>query len=377
MNGLLSDPQGMGLLSLGLRLMSTPGGFASALGQSGMGALGDMQRVEESVNRRKTQAMQEQMLQMQLEQAKRASARQQQMESAATQSYTPGTAPHGMSLGDGEGDITVPGKAAAFDMKGFAERMAALGDPSYLIQMMPKPEETKYHTVNGSLVRTGGGGVGEVFRAPEKPEKMPEALRTLALIHGEGSPEYLAAAKKLAQKMTTHQPGTNVSINTGQKGYENESKLRNDFKSEPIYKEYNDMKTAYAQITSALKQGTPIGDTAAATKIMKLLDPGSVVRESELGMAMAAAGKMDRLENFLRMQMSGEKLTPTQRTDFGALAAELMRAASQAYNAKRSEYENFGKQYQLNPSVLGPAAVIPQPEQPNNDGFSIRPLPGN
>lgn len=149
-------------------------------------------------------------------------------------------------------------------------------------------------------------------------------------------------------------PSTSVSVNTGQKGYENESRLRNDFKAEPIYKDFADMKSAHAQIKASIAQGTPIADTAAATKIMKLLDPGSVVRESELGVAMAAAGKMDRLTNYVQMQVSGAKLTPQQRKDFGALADELMNAATQAYNSKRSEYEKFGKGYGLNPEVLGP-----------------------
>lgn len=163
-----------------------------------------------------------------------------------------------------------------------------------------------------------------------------------------------------AKKQVARAGASNVSVNTGQKGYENESKLRNDFKSEPIYKDFQDMKSAHAQIKTALTQGTPIADTAAATKIMKLLDPGSVVRESELGMAMAAAGKMDRMQNYVQMQVSGQKLTPTQRKDFGSLADELMNAASQSYNAKRGEYEQFGKTYGLNPAVLGPGAVSPK-----------------
>lgn len=153
---------------------------------------------------------------------------------------------------------------------------------------------------------------------------------------------------------------TTVSVNTGQKGYENESKLRNDFKSEPIYKAYQDMKDAHAQIKAGIAQENPVGDLATATKIMKLLDPGSVVRESELAMAMAASGRMDRLQNFVQMQMSGQKLTPTQRKEFGVLADDLMAAASQSYNAKHGEYEGFGKSYGLNPQVLGPKAVDPK-----------------
>ena len=56
------------------------------------------------------------------------------------------------------------------------------------------------------------------------------------------------------------------------------------------------------------------------------------------------------------MKISGESLTPQQRVDFESLAGELHAAAAQAYNAKRLEYENTGKRYGLDPSVLGAAS---------------------
>lgn len=148
-------------------------------------------------------------------------------------------------------------------------------------------------------------------------------------------------------------PKLQVSLNEGQKGFENESKLRSDFKSEPIYKDYADMKSAYGQIKASLKMESPIGDVGGATKMMKLFDPGSVVRESELGIAMAAAGKIDRLKNFVDMWASGKKLTPTQRKDFSALADELFDVAGKVYNETRGNYEQQGQRYNLNTSVLG------------------------
>jgi hypothetical protein len=152
-----------------------------------------------------------------------------------------------------------------------------------------------------------------------------------------------------------------VDMTGGQKGFENEMKLASAFKQEPIYKDFSDMQAAFGQVVSSLSAGTPIGDVAGATKIMKLLDPGSVVRESELAIAMAASGRMDRLQNYFNNMMSGQKLTPTQRDDFKALANELYAAAGQAYNQKRGEYEGFGQAYgfkNLN-TALGAPAKIP------------------
>tara|TARA_R110000868_G_scaffold93964_2_gene259768 strand:- start:1334 stop:2659 length:1326 start_codon:yes stop_codon:yes gene_type:complete len=179
-------------------------------------------------------------------------------------------------------------------------------------------------------------------------------------------------------------PKTNVTVPVdmtgGQKGFENEMKLGGAFKQEPIYKDFSDMKSSYGQVISALGQGTPIGDVAGATKVMKLLDPGSVVRESELGIAMSAAGRMDRLQNYFTNMMSGQKLTPTQREDFKALSNELYAAAGDAYNKKRKEYEEFGTAYGFKNlgTALGTPATVPSVMRGGGGGGgATRPSLGN
>jgi hypothetical protein len=168
-------------------------------------------------------------------------------------------------------------------------------------------------------------------------------------------------------------PRTTVTVpdfTAGEKGFKNEMQLSGAFKGEPIYKDFSDMRSAYGQVVSSLSQGTPIGDVAGATKVMKLLDPGSVVRESELGIAMAASGRMDRLQNYFSNFMSGQKLTPTQREDFKALSNELYAAAGQAYNQKRDEYKSFGSAYGFKnlDTALGEPAKIPSIVKPQKAG---------
>jgi hypothetical protein len=177
------------------------------------------------------------------------------------------------------------------------------------------------------------------------------------------------------------QIATQVNVNPEQKGFENEMKLAGAFKQEPVYKDYQDVKSAFGQVVSSLSQGTPIGDVAGATKVMKLLDPGSVVRESELGIAMAASGRMDRLQNYFSNMMSGRKLTPTQIDDFKALSNELYSAAGQAYNQKRKEYQGFGEAYNFKnlDAALGAPATIPSlmRTRPGVSGGATRPSLGN
>lgn len=168
----------------------------------------------------------------------------------------------------------------------------------------------------------------------------------------------LGAKKQIAQA-----GASSVNINNGQKGFENELKLRGDFKQEPVYKAHQEMQSAHSQIKQSLAKASPAGDLAGATKIMKLLDPGSVVRESELGMAMAATGLLDRVQNYASNIISGNKLTPKQRQDFQQLADALYGESVKVYNSKRGEYQKLGSEYGLNAdrAVGAPASLAQKP----------------
>ena len=210
----------------------------------------------------------------------------------------------------------------------------------------------------------------------ENMQLLEAAPNEVRLLKATGTPVTLRNVMELKRSGAA---STVVNMNEGQKGLDNVMKVASAFKGEPIYKDFNDMKSAYGQVISSLDAGTPIGDVAGATKVMKLLDPGSVVRESELGIAMAAAGRMDRLQNYFNNLMTGEKLTPKQRIDFKSLSNELYAAAGQAYNQKRSEYEGFGNAYQLpnlNTALGAPAnvpSVVRQPPQAGGSGLTWDP----
>jgi hypothetical protein len=195
-----------------------------------------------------------------------------------------------------------------------------------------------------------GGGTTEM----KGGEKKTTDQRDYELAKSQGFPgsfiEFQIASKK---------PVTNVSVNTGQHGFDNALKLRSDFRAEPIYKGFEETKAAKLQIDQAAKMATPAGDLAAATKIMKILDPGSVVRESELGMAMAATGVQDRVRNYAQMVLDGTKLTPSQRKDFTELSNKLYNASAEQFNQKRDEYAGIAQRNNLDvDAAVGAPAKI-------------------
>ena len=184
---------------------------------------------------------------------------------------------------------------------------------------------------DGSLREVGAGG-----------EKMSDTQRNYLQAQKEGYQgtffEYQRDLKKAGAS----------NINLGdQKVFDNTLKLRGDFRSEPVYKGFQEIESAYGQINKGLDAKSPAGDLAAATKFMKLLDPTSVVRESELAMAMAATGALDRLYNYAKMLTTGEKLTPSQRDDFRTLANDFYSTSYNQYNTKRDEYVGIAERNKL------------------------------
>ena len=270
--------------------------------------------------------------------------------------------PESLQFGKAEPAIR-NGKVVMIQTNPFGEERVVQGGMSF--------EEVKFGDAkpairNGKVVMVQTNAFGEErivsgaapYQEPPSDIVATEYIRGSSLA-GTGQPG-MAAVGQYREQL---RPSTTVTVADGQKGFENEMKLASAFKGEPIYKEFQGMRTAFNQVNAALDAGTPIGDLAGATKIMKLMDEGSVVRETELAMAMAASGRMDRLRNYFSLWASGNKLTPTQRDDFKALSNELYAAGVQAYNAKRDEYKAFGNAYKFKnlDAALGAPATAPSP----------------
>ena len=106
----------------------------------------------------------------------------------------------------------------------------------------------------------------------------------------------------------------------------------------------------YQQIQAFADDPSAAGDIAMVFAYMKLLDPGSVVRESEYATAQQAGSIIDRatVGQYNRL-IAGERLTPTQRADFANKSKVLYEQALSGYeNILASETQratNFGLEF--------------------------------
>lgn len=220
------------------------------------------------------------------------------------------------------------------------------------------PAAPKYHVVGGSLVPepgAGGGQVAPVYTAPEKADKDAGAW---------SEPYQLGGAMVQKNSRTgevrtavSRPPVTNVNttIRENDKKFEKEDKLRNDYTANPKVKASAEMDSAFKLIEAAYQNPSAANDLAMATKYMKILDPTSVVRESEFALAVSATGLLDKVQNYAASVLQGKKLNPAQRKDFYDSAKAINDSFQQGRAVVDQEYAEIATGYGLDPKNVIPS----------------------
>lgn len=341
------DPKTAAILSLGQGLLSQRG--MPGLLSGAQGYVGTMAQASEAARRKKLE--EEQRAQIAEERALRMEqlreAMQAQRSGRAQEQTDTGLLRTMMQPQAGPTQDGSPMPRTSFDPSAFLAQGGSLPGVQNALQLNAALNPERKRDIRPGdkpqIEILPDGSVRKLYEPEPEAPKQPSAVQEYEFARQQGYPGSFLDFQ-LAQRKAG---ATSVSVNTGQKGFDNTLKLRSDFRSEPIYKAHQEVQSAHSQITAGLKQQSPAGDLAGATKMMKILDPTSVVRESELGMAMAATGVLDRVQNYTDMILKGTKLTPSQRADFQRLSDQLLAESAKHYNAKRSEYEGIAKRNEL------------------------------
>jgi hypothetical protein len=142
------------------------------------------------------------------------------------------------------------------------------------------------------------------------------------------------------------------------KTFEQEEKLRKEFQGRT--KVYGELGTTFNNIKSSADAKNGPGDIALITGFMKMLDPGSVVRETEFATARDTAGLYERLLNTSQKLQSGQlfALDSKQRQEYVNLAKQYLDSAQKKAGEDKKALGVVVKNYRLNPdNVFGPEDV--------------------
>lgn len=143
-----------------------------------------------------------------------------------------------------------------------------------------------------------------------------------------------------------------------------EGSLRKEFDDQAAAKEFKIVRPAYntlARLANAQNERVRTGkepsaadDIAMVFAYMKILDPNSVVRETEYATAQNAAGVPERARNLYNKLKDGSFLSPSQRQEFVAAAGQSYQTRRQAYNDQADRYRELAREYGVNENRIAP-----------------------
>lgn len=200
----------------------------------------------------------------------------------------------------------------------------------------------------GGLTPTDQGYVAMTKRGPQltqfKPPAKEEKEEPLVKVETDRGIQFVRPAEGVVLKPPAKEVKPDMSP---YQRIQTEGGLRDDYRNDS--KNYAEIKRQSAIIKAALNDPSAAGTLSAATAYMKMLDPGSVVRESELGMAMNTQGAIDRLASYWTTIEMGKVLTPQQKADFARLSDQYVKAAEEAQRNINKRYSDIATGYGLDP----------------------------
>jgi hypothetical protein len=131
--------------------------------------------------------------------------------------------------------------------------------------------------------------------------------------------------------------------------FDTAGKLRTELAGLPTAKTMQDVSASYNRVQASAKDPSPAGDLALLFNYMKMLDPGSAVRESEFANAASAGSIPVQIRAQWEKVRSGQRLTPEQRADFVSRAGGMYGSQLDQFKKLSSDYERLAINSGANP----------------------------
>jgi len=212
----------------------------------------------------------------------------------------------------------------------------------------------------GGLV---GQVLGEAITGREAP-KMAETIRQV--------PAALRERKEKQQEKQIEK--LKLLRETQKKNTDTETTLRKEFQG--VTKDFREVRNAYDRVLRSAEDPSAAGDLALIFNYMKILDPGSVVREGEFATAANSGSIPSRIRAKYNKLLEGERLDNKMRNDFVQKSKSLYKGREKTYTKEVKGFTDLAKRYGLNPDnvvidyFLDKKEVTKTPEENNDASYS-------
>ena len=155
-----------------------------------------------------------------------------------------------------------------------------------------------------------------------------------------------------------------------------QTNLRKEFNALPQTKRIDVIQSAAQKVEGSAKAESPAWDLAMIFNFMKMLDPWSVVRESEFATAANAAPLLEKLWisfDKISAVWDGNVLTPTQRRDFLERAKDVLKWEDELFQETKDFYSDIAEKLWVDKDTIFPSKLeIPEVTiNPEDDSQSI------
>lgn len=257
---------------------------------------------------------------------------------------------------DGRPVASVPEAAPPFTLSPGQIRYGADGQP---LASVPDRQQTATLSPGQAVVNVQTGQV--VAQAAGRPERVTLSPGQTVVDLATGQPVASAPLKPesftLSPGQTRFGPDGKPVASGGvdpkqQQGTENT--LRDEYTK--LSSDFRTVQDAYKKITMTSDSGQ--GDLALLYSYMKILDPGSVVRESEFALAAKSGSFGEQMQGMVTRVLSGERLPETVRKGFRTEAEKVYKAQAQSFRQYQNIYRGLAMRNNANPdNVVLPFAL--------------------
>lgn len=211
--------------------------------------------------------------------------------------------------------------------------------------LVPQRQEQSSETnALGQRVYTTGPNVGTIVPGFEATtvEKVPESIRAL---EARGLQLYPEGSQELKNFIARGGPVNDVAP---QNVYSESEAMRKEFNSLKSVQDFSLQSSAYGRLAASAADPSPAGDLALIFNYMKVLDPGSTVREGEAASVRNAGNVPQRVIAQYNTLFSGEgSLSEEQRADVVKRSERLYKSAEESFGKIFDQYSGIANRRRL------------------------------
>lgn len=247
-----------------------------------------------------------------------------------------------------EFDVSVPANVPAYQLKQFLPA---------ILQKYQAQERAQYQRAllgqrtEESLINDAYKRYETATRSGDKQAQI-EAQKEIARLRAMQKAQPQAPKAEKPPKMLGDVPADVAKV---------EMDLATKFRGDKTVQSYDLISNAYQQLRALSKEGTSSADQGLIMKFNKVLDEGSVVRETEFAITAEGGGLINKFRNIAGKVATGERLQPSQREELVRTAGAILEGIKQNYAKKRQQFIEQGKLYGARPEAVVGLEETPTP----------------